>query len=317
MKLRTEINSTPILNPISYRDKIMSFGSCFSSEIGQKLQNLKYAICLNPSGITFNASSIHNTIMRIKESNSLPEDELIFNGSTWCHIDFHGSFNSVNKTTIYNNINQSILDARKFVLESKYIIFTLGTAFVYEDIKKERIVNNCHKLPPTRFRKRLLEVDEIVTSLEHSMSILQSLSKNELNYIITLSPIRHKKEGLHQNQISKATCLLALEKIAKNRKDVYYFQSYEILLDDLRDYRFYKEDMIHPSQQALNYIYDIFERDVLNVEEQELRNRISKINQSLNHKPLFPESESHQSFLRKLENEIKQIEKTYRFIRFN
>ena len=196
------------------------------------------------------------------------------------------------------------------------MIITLGTAFVYEHAENGRIVNNCHKIPQSNFNRRLLSIDEITECLGDSLRKFEDHSANDLQVICTVSPVRHIKDGLHENQISKARCLLALDELCQGKDNYHYFPSYEILLDDLRDYRFYAEDMIHPSAQAVDYIFNKFEGTFLHPDESGLRKRISKIQAALAHKAFNPESEQHKAFLKNLKEEIKGLKAEYAFLDF-
>jgi hypothetical protein len=311
MKFRTEIFPGKMFSKISYSDRILSLGSCFSVEIAQKLNNLNYQVLINPSGITFNPISICNTIMSLFNADSLPEESLIYNGNVWCHPDFHGAFNHPDKSETLRMINQSMEEARNFCKEITHVIITMGTAFVYESKENGRIVNNCHKIPQSSFNKRLLLKSEIVEQMTEAMKVLNANSSTALKFIFTLSPIRHIKEGLHENQISKAQCLLAINDLVNANESCAYFPSYEIVLDDLRDYRFYKTDMLHPNDQAIDYIFKKFEDYALAPEENDLRKRFDKLNAAINHRAMNPDSEKHKRFLVNLEKEKEAIQKEY------
>ena len=277
---------------------------------------MKYQVFSNPTGITFNPISISDTIMSIIKGDSLPEDELFYNGNLWCHSGFHSAFSNPDKKQVLQTLNNQIDSAHSFVKDCEYLIITLGTAFVYSRADDGKVVNNCHKLPQSNYTKRLLTVDDIVETLSSSLNALKEQCKNTVKVIFTLSPVRHIKDGIHENQLSKATCLLAIDQLV-NSSDAYnYFPSYEILLDDLRDYRFYAKDLVHPTEQAVDYIFEIFEKSWLDPSEAELRTQISKINSSLSHRAMNPDSDQYKDFRNKLEKQIEVLKENYPFLEF-
>lgn len=314
MDFRTEIDPQELREKIKYTDKVLSLGSCFSEEIGQRLRQLYYDILVNPAGITFNPSSIHRTLMTMYEGNSLPREALVFNGKLWCHPDFHGSFNRMDPDQVLSAANDSIEKARNFVKHTHFVIITLGTAYVYIDRNSGNVVNNCHKIPAHNFSKRLLKQSEIVQCLDESMSALQEMSDHELQFILTLSPVRHIRDGLIENQQSKSLCLLALNETLENRRNAHYFPAYELLLDDLRDYRFYNKDMVHPSDQAVDYIFEKFESSALSPVEEELRRKLSGINKSMNHRAIYPDSEHYQQFRKNLKQKVDKLKNDFPFL---
>jgi hypothetical protein len=316
MKFRTEIKPSESAFKIKYEDHILSLGSCFSVEMAHKLANLKYTVMQNPAGITFNPASILNTIRSIKVDKSLPEEELIFNGECWCHEDFHGIFNHPDKSQVQLSIENSLKKAHVFIKNTKIVLITIGTAFVFENIETNKIVNNCHKLPGQKFRRRLLGLDEITEALNETILSINEMSNHHVNFILSLSPVRHLRDGFIENQKSKASCLLAIHKTVESMDNVFYFPSFEILMDELRDYRFYKQDMIHPTEQTTDYIFQKFENTCLLESEKNLRLRIDSVNRGLQHIGHHEASEKHKIFLKSLNEDIKDIEKMYPFIKF-
>lgn len=311
MKFRIETDIPDYTPQIRYGEAVLSLGSCFSVEMASRLKRLKYKVFDNPAGITFNPISIEHTLKMIKSADSLPEDPVFFNGSVYCNLHFHGSFNHIEKEQLIKNTYSSILNARHFIQEARYVIITLGTAFVHELRSSSQIVNNCHKLPADTFLKRRLNTSEIYNSISRSVACIEELSSNKVDIILTVSPVRHSKEGLHANQLSKASCLLAIDQICEGKSNCHYFPSYEILLDELRDYRFYKEDMVHPSMLASDFIFEKFSSAFLAEEEENTRRQIEKINSARAHKALNPESEKHKLFLSKLKEEIEAFKREH------
>ena len=311
MKFRTTIQCDKYPFEIKYSDCLFFIGSCFSNQISQKLDYLRYNVLQNPAGITFNPVSITRTIRSIFLEDSLPEEDFIFHNEQWCHPDFHSIFNNVDKATFKGKLEESIKTAKSFLENADYLFITLGTAFVYKSHKSGEIVNNCHKLPSAHFERKLLEVREIKEALDEIRGIVKRHSKKDPQFILTLSPVRHIKDGLIQNQLSKARCLCAIHEITKKYDDVFYFPSYEILLDDLRDYRFYNEDLIHPSPQAVSYIFEIFKSVLLSEDEQVIRKQVQTVQNNLAHKAFNPQSDAHQKFLKATQEKMELIKTKY------
>jgi len=309
--LRTEIEIQEISSKIRYSDKILSLGSCFSVEIADKIKSLNYQVLQNPAGITFNPRSIETTVKSIISGNSLPDTSLDLVNGLWSHSDFHGSYNGIDKDEVILNINNSIAKSYDFLKNVNFVFLTLGTAFVFQELASQKIVNNCHKRPNNLFERKLLSVSEIFNSLTDIKTNLDAHSNNEVQYIVTLSPVRHIRDGLTENMLSKSTSLLAIQEFVKTFKSVHYFPSYEIMIDDLRDYRFYKNDYIHPNGLALQYIYQKFEKFGLGKSEENIRKMVSNIKKRENHKALFPDSQAHKDFLTKLESDKIKLSKSY------
>lgn len=309
--LRTKVPINPIFPKINYENKVFSIGSCFSVEMATRLKKWQYQINQNPSGITFNPISIANTIKSIISVDSLPKGSLNCVNGVWSHPDFHGSFNSIVKDEVNENIQNSLAQAKSYLKDTEFVIITIGTAFVFEQKEDGRIVNNCHKRNASLFERKLLSSDQILKALLSVKSDLDGYCNTKPTYIITLSPVRHVRDGLAANQISKANCLIAINQFVEQYESCHYFPSYEIMLDDLRDYRFYKDDLIHPNTLALSYIFQKFEAFALNTEESNLRQKIDRITASLEHRPINPNSEAHLKFVTQLNKDIDALKDTY------
>lgn len=306
MDFRTKVNIEFEGKTIDYSSKILSLGSCFSVHLGTILKNLKYDIFQNPLGITFNPISINTGIKRCLSSNSLPEVEVIQVNDLYAHHDFHGAFNHTQKDHAIKTMNLSLKRAKDFISTVDTVFITLGTAFVFT--LDNKVVNNCHKRPANKFQQRLLSTKEIVDALNETIINLQNSSPKTIQFIFSLSPVRHIKNGLSNNQLSKARLKDAIHQICDINQNCHYFPAYEIVLDELRDYRFYADDMIHPSQKTVQYIFESFEESCLSQDEYEIRKKISKINSQLNHKALHPSSDEYLKFKRNLLSEIESFE---------
>ncbi len=315
MKERTII-AIPSKNPkITYKSGVLSLGSCFSVHISDKLSALKYAVIQNPCGITFNPASILHTIKRIISPESLLRSELQFNQGLWSHPDFHSSFSHPEQEHYLDNVSKSLNAAQKHLKSCKYVFITLGTCYVYRSVKTGKIVNNCHKLPSSEFSHELLSVANVQELLAESRNLLLDNHKEVgLQFIFTVSPVRHIKNGLAEDKRSKATALLAVQNLVDLHSDCHYFPSYEVMLDDLRDYRYYEADLIHPSPVAIAYIFALFEQTWLDDHDAGLRKELRSITKRLDHKALFPDTEQHQLFLKKLDADIKDITQRHPFL---
>jgi hypothetical protein len=292
-------------------------GSCFSVEIGNKLLHLKYNVLQNPSGITFNPFSILTIVRACTLGVSLPKDDFFLHNDLWRHSDFHGSYNHPDKDTCIFNAQDSVDKAHTFISSITNVVITLGTAYVYEEKNSGHIVNNCHKRPSQDFNKRLLTTDEITRYLEESIKLIVEASEHKIQFILTISPVRHIKDGIIENQRSKARLIEATHRLQENYEEVSYFPAYELLLDDLRDYRFYGRDMVHPSNEAIDYIYDKFQSAYLSDSDRELRQQITQINNSLNHRPLFVNTDKHKSFVTQLIIRLEKVMSDYPHVSYD
>ncbi len=316
MKLRTNIDPIKTDFNISYQDPLFMIGSCFTVEIGQKLSQLAYQVVQNPFGITFNSASILSCIRACISGNSLLRDEVFFQNSLWCHSSFHSDFSDHDKSVVQSKIDQAISATQLYLQNVKIVAMTLGTAYVYEDTNCRQIVNNCHKRPASHFERKCLGPDEILDHLEQSAATIDAYSHHEVYYIITVSPVRHIKDGMIENQRSKSHCITAAQAFCDSHPKASYFPSYEIMMDDLRDYRFYKSDLIHPSEVAVDYIYDAFEKSYLRDEDKHVRKEITGIQSGLRHRPRFPSSAAHLDFEKNLKGKIAKIKREHPTISF-
>ncbi|HMJ67825.1 MAG TPA: GSCFA domain-containing protein [Cyclobacteriaceae bacterium] len=289
---RTEVTVTP--TPIvDHITKIVTAGSCFADNIGQMLSENKFITSVNPLGVCYNPISIHEGFL-IKEA----DDTLyVESQGTWRHFNFHSKFSDPEKSKLSGNLSTQLNAVRSF--NADVIILTYGTAWVYR--YQNKIVANCHKRPSSEFEKVLLTPEEIVQSFE----VFRKTFKKKI--ILTLSPVRHIKDTLELNQVSKSVVRLAIHEILKKFPEVEYFPAYEIMMDDLRDYRFYETDMIHPSVVAVDYIWNKFGERYFTTPAIELMNRWQKLRTSLNHRAFHPELKQHTGFLQQLLSDLKEL----------
>lgn len=309
MKLRTAIKIQQQQFAINHQDSMLLMGSCFSENIGKKLIDHKFNALINPLGIAYNPISLHHLLsIQPSKLEKVVEglqktDELFF------HYNFHSEFNAITEQEISNKLQSSIQTKEQFLQQKPTIILSYGTAWVHELKTTAKIVNNCHKQAASIFNKRLLKVEEIVASWVSVKEELEKRFKKPFNFIFTLSPVRHIKDGFTENQESKSTLNLAIHQICSAFKNCSYFPAYEIMMDDLRDYRFYKEDLLHPNDTAVNYIWEQFANAYFSKETQNYNQQINQIQQSINHRAFNPQSEKHQAFIKKLIKEVEKFEK--------
>lgn len=308
MQFRTTFNIPESDFKINHQHKILTIGSCFSDEMGNRLVDLKFDGLINPFGIIFNAYSIQNLIERSIDKRYFTTDDVHQNGEQFFCFDVHSSFNALSKDEILNNLNSTLDRVHHQIHQCDVLILTLGTSWVYERIDTAEIVANCHKVEAKQFKKVLLTTEENFKSMDLIAFEITKINPN-VKIITTVSPVRHIKDGMVENNVSKARLLDALYQLDLKYKQVNYFPSYELVMDDLRDYRFYKEDLIHPTNQAVEYIWEKFGETYLENSTQTIIQKISKINSALNHRPFNEESTSHQKFLQKTMQMINELEK--------
>ena len=303
---RTEFHIPRSKALIDLQDEIITMGSCFSDTIGSRLKDHKFRINPNPFGTVFNPVSLCRLIDTSLNSSEVSPDELIQNGEIFYHFDLHSDFSSTDPHELTVSINGQRENVRNGLVNSQWLILTLGTAWVYEHKESDKLVSNCHKFPSEHFTKRLLSLEEISNALEQTLGSLKSENPS-LNLLLTLSPVRHSKDGMEANQISKSILRLAIQEMVDLHEDVYYFPAYELLLDDLRDYRYYGRDLVHPSEEAIDYIWGKFIHSFMEKESLEFIERWKKIRAALEHKPFHPETKAHQDFLKKTLEDLHEL----------
>lgn len=315
MQFKTTIDVPHSAFEISHAQKGMSVGSCFSTNIGSRLHNAKFPILVNPLGTIYNPVSIANTIDLLFGTKAFDEQQVFFANGVWQSYYLHTSFSSVTKDEVLRKFQAVKEDFQQNFKSLDYVILTLGTAWVYELKSSKQIVNNCHKTPASQFNRRRLSVAECVSVLKHAIEQLRNENPN-LHVIFTVSPIRHWKDGAHENQVSKSTLFLAIEELQNSLQNIFYFPAYEFLMDDLRDYRFYADDMLHPSDVAIEYIWEKFSETYFSKETKDVIKQIDSIQKALEHKPFNAESEEYKVFKMKTETELENLKKEFPLICF-
>jgi hypothetical protein len=292
-------------NKISLHSQILTLGSCFADVVGNQLVNNKLQVSVNPFGTLFNPLSI----FKILSPTYTQADERLYvqNSEAWVHYDFHSQFSSNTSGELQQIINQKLGDIHSHLIpQTSNLILTFGTSFIYKLLNPQVYVANCHKMPKSLFEKELLSVKDICRGFAVLYRELKEINPN-LRIILTVSPVRHTKDGMAENQVSKSILRAACHYLTTDYEDVEYFPSYEIMMDDLRDYRFYKPDMIHPNEVAEQYIFEKFSETYFDENLKDFIKKWQPIQKALAHRPFDEKSESHQKFLKKLLKDLQEI----------
>jgi hypothetical protein len=301
---------------IDYSSKLVSFGSCFAENMGDKFDYFKFSTLINPFGIIFNPISLQKIIVRSIHKKYFTEKDIFFHNEAWHCYQVHSELSNPDKEEFLTTLNQLIDTTNVHIEKLTHCLITLGTSWVYKQIESSEIVANCHKVPQKKFVKKLLSVSEIEVSINNIISEIQNINPNA-KFVFTVSPVRHIKDGFVENNVSKAHLIAAIYNILSVLNlAAGYFPSYEIMMDELRDYRFYAEDMLHPNQTAIDYIWMRFSENYINETEFETMQNVSEIQKSLNHKPFNPNSESHLKFQDNLKQKINAIVTKYPEMKF-
>lgn len=315
MRLQTNIQlKKQTENPMNYHSKMVLLGSCFSENIGAKFDFYKFQVLQNPFGILFHPKAIEKFIHQVVTKKVFTDKDTFFENERWHCFDAHSSLSSPNKETLLSNLNSGIESANLALKNASHSIITFGTAWIYRFSKTDEIVANCHKIPQKKFAKELLSINEISETIKKIIFQLKAINP-EITVIFTVSPVRHFKDGFVENTQSKAHLIAAIHSVSKD-KNVFYFSSYEIMMDELRDYRFYEEDMIHPNQIAIQYIWEKFTNTWFSEETFSLLTEIEAIQKAMLHKPFNENSEKHQVFLKNLEGKKRKIQERFPFVYF-
>lgn len=312
MEFRLAFTPKSFDTKIRHDHKLFLAGSCFTEQIGTKLSVHKFRIIDNPNGILFNPVSIAKSVISYIDHKIYNEADLFYTNELWGSWEHHTRFSSLDKNETLNRINESQEAAHSFLKEADWLLLTLGSAFVYE-LENSQVVANCHKVPTDKFRKRLLSPEEVITTLDTLIHRLKVFNPG-LKIIFTISPVRHLRDGFVENNRSKATLIHSVHHLVDKFEGLYYFPAYELVMDDLRDYRFFAEDMVHPNYAATNYVWEKFVAACIDQPSQELMKEIHIINAAKNHKAFNPASEAHKKFLQTNLSKAQRITKDHPYI---
>lgn len=295
-EFRTILNTPRSAPRMAISDRIFTIGSCFSDAIGERLATYKLDTYANRMGVLYNPLSIHRVLqMAIHEGTP---DELSFvSGERTFHYDFHSSLHASSKTSLQETLSRAVRDCRQHLQRASWLIITYGTAWVYQRKDTGEVVANCHKQPASMFTKRLLTTSEIESSFSDLAHSLKTFNPS-LKLILTVSPVRHLRDSIEGNTVSKSVVRIACDNVVRQHANVSYFPAYEIMMDDLRDYRFYKADMIHPNEVAEDYIWEKFTGAWFDDRLSDFIGAWKGILQALQHRPFHPDTSAHRTFLK-------------------
>lgn len=285
MKLTTPVQINPLDKRLTYKDSILFIGSCFADEMGRRCTERYFDTRVNPFGVLFNPCSISDCLGLLEgyginaEQCSFIPDDVIETVGGFCSFHHHGSMARPTAQEFLDNANKVLSDASDFYYREGWVVVTLGTAFIYTDKESGNVVANCHKLPADRFERTMISADQVYDALSQYVA-----ARPDRQWIFTVSPVRHLADGLHANTLSKATLHLGIEKLVNRYPNAHYFPAYEILMDELRDYRFYADDMMHPTQQAADYIFERFMDFALADSDRPLLKEADKVRGMMQHR---------------------------------
>lgn len=321
MNFRTQIPIPKSTSLIDYKSRVVSLGSCFAENMAEKFQYFKFQNTSNPFGIIFNPVSIEKLISRAINNDEFTEEDVFFYNESWHCYEVHSDLSNCNKEELLENLNQLIEETKRHITDATHIIITYGTSWVYREKAANTIVANCHKVPQKQFDKALLSIETIDKSIHDTIDLIENVNPN-CSIIFTISPVRHIKDGFVENQWSKANLISALNAVLAEKVSIPpsgtrgLFPSYEIMMDELRDYRFYAEDMLHPNQVAIDYIWKRFKESTISETAFSVMDEVESIQKSLSHKPFNPNSASHLKFESKLKEKITKLRSQYSFMKF-
>ncbi len=303
---QTKVKISPSSIPITLDDKVLAIGSCFAVNIGNKLSEYKFNVSTNPFGTLFNPSSIFKLVNQAALKGIIELMGIVENQGVFHHFDLHSDLSNVDKSDLLKNANVIMQQLGDEMKSTSVYVYTFGTSIVYERIESGEIVANCHKVPAREFNRRFLEIGEIVHAFKVNYDLIKSINKNA-RFILTVSPVRHQKESFEQNNVSKSILRIAVEKIKDEFAAVEYFPAFEIMMDELRDYRFYAEDMLHPNQVAVDHIWQKFMEVYFDDDTKDFIRSWSKMIKAMAHRPFNPDSDEHQKFIVKTIDQLNEF----------
>jgi len=298
---------------ISYEDKIMTLGSCFAENIGKRMKDVYFQTDNNPFGVLYNPISIKNSLCLLLQNKQFTINDIFENNGLWQSFSHSTRFSHSNAQICLDQINSRLTASRNFLKDTNVLVITFGTSWVFEEVNSTEVVSNCHKLPAKNFHRRRLSVAEIV---DNFIKIICKLLTEypDIQIIFSVSPIRHLKDGAVENNLSKSTLLLSVNELVEQFEHVHYFPAYEIQMDELRDYRYYAADMLHPSDVAVDYIWNRFSQTYFSSETMRIKKEVEQLNTDLLHRPLHPDSEEFRKFKLHVEQRKIELIKSYPFL---
>ena len=305
MKLSTPVALKALETKIDFQSQLLWLGSCFAENMGNQFAQLGFSQLSNPFGILFQPLALQRLVERALQANYFTQTDLVHHNGLWHCFELHSICSNSDSEAMIKQLNAKLDQFQNQLEKATHIGFTLGTAWVYRHIERDEVVANCHKIPQNQFTKELLSVGQIETALQKLIESIQAVNPN-VQVVFTVSPVRHSKDGLVENQRSKAQLLVALHQLLETHQ-AYYFPAYEILLDELRDYRFYADDLLHPNPLAIRYIWDKWLSISTTPETQALIAEVEAVQKSRQHRPFNPDTAEHQVFLEKLDKKVEEL----------
>ena len=314
MEFRTVLTNSHRRDSIKHSHRILMIGSCFSDNIGNRLRSAMMQVEINPFGTVYNPASILEEVKHIISGEEIKETDLFQANGMWNHFSFHSHFSRACKTAALSEMNARLIQAHNHLKQCNEVIITLGTAFVYRHKVQDMIVSNCHKLPAAEFARQMMSVTQVSECLDEMVRLLHDFAP-QARVIFTVSPIRHVSDGLEQNQLSKSVLRVAVgEMVTRYPKCCEYFPAYEIMMDDLRDYRFYAADMVHPSDVAVEYIWNTFKATYFDDNTAQTASRCERISKRLAHRPMTDNREAIEKFNNETKKIITNLVKEYSYL---
>ena len=300
-------------NLINYNSKVFLLGSCFAENIGEKFEYFKFQHYVNPFGILFHPVAIHNLVINALNGKKYADTDVFLNNEQFHSFDAHSKLSQHTKSLLLHQLNAASQKTGHYLKQSSHVVITLGTAWIYRYIKTNKIVANCHKIPQQQFQKQILSVDVIVAALQAIITEVKKVNPT-VNFIFTVSPVRHIKDGFVENTQSKSHLITAIHKVLGSQ--THYFPSYEIMMDELRDYRFYNQDFIHPSPLAVDYIWQRFNEVWIADSAEKIMSEVDVVQKGIQHKPFNPSSEAHLKFREQLQNKQENLVGRFPYMKF-
>jgi hypothetical protein len=315
MKLHLDLDIAALQPALQHRSQVLLTGSCFTEHIGSHMQRLKMNTFLNPHGIIFNPSSIAHSLRTCMRAIPYTANTLFLQNELWHHWDFHSRYSHTQRETALQSMNTSLLQAHDFLKTADWLFITLGSAYQYHYKPDAYPVANCHKVPAHQFDKKLLQADHLLTDWQQLMQELLQFNP-KLQVLFTVSPVRHYRDGLIENNLSKAQLLLLCHALCNTWEQAHYFPAYELVIDVLRDHRFYDADLVHPNIQAVDYVWERFVAAAFDVDQQTLLQKIQKIVTATQHRVQHTATDANRKFQLQLQLQIQELQQAYPYLRF-
>jgi hypothetical protein len=312
---------TPVVIPkpgftLDYQSGIIFMGSCFSDYIGGKLEDLKFRVCHNPFGVVYNPLSVAVQIELLLKKDGFEEQDLNFRNELWFSYMHYTLFSNTDRNRCLRRMNQFFSKAKELLASANILFITLGTSYVFQRKDTGEVVSNCHKIPAREFTHRFANSEESVRELKNAIQKLRKLNP-QIQVVFTVSPVRHWKEGAVNNLRSKAALILAVQQLEYDLDNVYYFPAYEIFMDELRDYRFYAQDMLHPSEIGIQYLWNRFCETFITSDTKLIVDKVDNVLSALRHRALHADTNAHRNFLRSLTEKMMHLQLEYPFLDLN